>query len=189
MKKTKAVKGTKGYIRQLKITDTAVIFAIAVLAAAIFAVGLLVWKDKANIATIIAVCMLLPACKRLVNLIMVFRFRGISDEDYDMILNKIGGEKKAQTYADMLFATEKCFLLFQHAVLKGTKLFVYSNMPADKNSFAAEYLNKGFQLRQIDVKVKIYTGIKEYASAAEKLSDSEADVNEEAKSYIESLFV
>lgn len=189
MKKTKAVKGTKGYIRQLKLTDTAAIIAIAVAAAVIFVIGMLVWKNKANIATIVAVCALLPACKRLVNLILIFRFKGISDADYEIISQKISTGGKAQTYTDMLFATEKCFLLFQHAVLKGTRLIAYSDMPEDKNSFAAEYLNKGFKLRQADVKVKIYTGVKEYASAVGKLSDSEAEINEEAKCYIESLFV
>lgn len=185
----KIAKGNKGYIDNLKKRDICFIFINVLIAVIIFAVGMLIWKNKANVATIFAVCSLLPGCKRVVNLIMIFPFKGISNEDYAVIKEKINPENEVKTYTDMLFATEKCFLLFKHVVLTDAKLIAFSQMTKDKNDFADEYLNKGFQIRGLDVKVTVYSNLTDYIRVAQNAIENGSEPSEEIKGYLESLFV
>lgn len=188
--RVKITKGMKGYISKLKRTDILFILSDVIIAAVIFIVGMMVWKEKGNIATVVAVCAMLPACKRVVNLILIFKFKGISNDDYDTIINKCKHEADfAVNYADMLFSTEQYFLLFKHAVLTENKLLAYSDMGKEKNEYATEYLKKGFSIRGIDVHVKIYSDVREYASARAAALENNAETDTDAVSYINSLLV
>lgn len=182
-------KGTKGYINRLKKRDILFVLVNVVIAAIIFLIGMLIWDKKENIATVIAVCSLLPGCKRIVNLIMIFSFKGISDEDYGIITKSLPEADNKKYYSDMLIASEKYFMLFYHVTLVGSKCIIYSCMSTEKNNFAEEYLNNGFRKRGIDMNVTVFSGVEDYIRALVDFPADEIEVSEDAVKYLESLLV
>ena len=77
---TRAVKGNFGYLRAKRLTvliRTVIFFAISL---ALFAAGYITTGKKENLLTIVAVLGCLPACKSMVNTIMLFRASGCSSQ-------------------------------------------------------------------------------------------------------------
>ncbi len=186
----KPSKGMKGYVSRLKRIDICFILFETLIAAIIFIAGLLIWKNRANIATIIAVCSLLPACKRLVNFIMILKFKGISDGDYKKIAGeKVKGKVKIYEYSDMLFSSDKYFLMFYHASLFSSEMIAFSGMSDEKNAYAAQYLKRGFEIRGLSVHVRIYTEVEKYISARNAASERQSEADEDSVSWINSLLV
>lgn len=179
-------KGTKGYVSFLKKYDFIFVAVSALICFIVYYLGIRIWGSKANIGTVVAICSLLPGCKRLANLIVIFPFKGISDENYDRIEKKVKNGWFCMT--DMLFATEKCNCMFDHLVMTDTKLFAFSSMSKDKNDFAKQYLEEAFRKRQLGIKVNLYSGIDEYLAVLDKTAEEEF-TNEKAMDYVTSLLI
>ena len=82
---TDAYKGTSGYLRTQKnyeILRTVLYFAISL---SLFIAGWVTTGSRENLLTIVAVLGCLPACKSIVNLIMLCRAKGCSREVYEQI--------------------------------------------------------------------------------------------------------
>ena len=81
MKKQKLERGNYGYLKQKKqgaLTHTILMVLIGV---AIFVVGLLLNKMEArNVFTIVAICMVLPAAKSFVSVIVLFPYKPMNEE-------------------------------------------------------------------------------------------------------------
>lgn len=179
-------KGQKGYISLLKKYDLAFIAASALTCFLVYYAGLRIWHSKANIGTVVAICSLLPACKRLTNLIMIFMFKGIDDSDY----TKIEPNLKEGWFilCDMLFSTEKCMLEFDHVVMTNSKMIILSKMSKEKNTYALDYFRTAFKKRALSMKVSLSTDADEYAAVLSK-TDAESFTNEKASEYVTSLMV
>ena len=179
-------KGKKGYISFLKKYDIMFIAASALIALAVYFIGLNIWDTKKNIGTVVAILSLLPACKRLTNLLMIISFKGISNEHYE----KISPLVKPEWFVleDMLFSTEKYMLEFDHVVMAGSKMFALSKMPKDRNEYAREYFETAFKKRAIDISFSLYSNVNDYAGVLKRL-DAENFENEKAKDYVTSLLV
>ena len=81
----RAVKGTFGYLEKKKrnaILWTILCFGISL---AVFLAGYLTTGTRKNLLTVVAVLGCLPACKSIVNLIMLCRAKGCSREVYEQI--------------------------------------------------------------------------------------------------------
>ncbi len=179
-------KGKKGYISLLKRYDMIFILISAIIAVGVFLTGLNIWKTKANIATVVSVLSLLPACKRLTNLIIILPFKGIKDENFEKISPKL--KDGWFVLCDMLFSTEKYMLKFEHMVMAGNKMFIFSEMTKDKNNYSREYLENAFKKRAIDVTVNLYDKINDYTAVLGRCESDGFD-NEKARDYVTSLLV
>ncbi len=76
------LKGTFGYIRKqtcFEIVKTVILFAMAL---GIFFIGYITLGTRKSLWSVFAVLALLPACKSLVGVIMLARFRSLSDDDH-----------------------------------------------------------------------------------------------------------
>ena len=179
-------KGKKGYISLLKRYDMIFILVSALIALGVFMIGLNIWNTKKNIGTVVAVLSLLPACKRLTNLIMIFSFKGISEENYAKVAPLVKPEWLV--LEDMLFSTEKYILEFDHVVLSGSKMFALSKMSKDKNDYIKEYFETAFKKRAIDMTFNLYSNVNDYAGVLKRM-EGESFENEKATDYIFSLLV
>lgn len=84
------LKGTYGYIKKqfiFEIIKTLIMFAMAL---GIFFIGYFTLGTKRSLWSVIAVLGLLPACKSLVGVIMLGRFKSLSEELYNKYINSIG---------------------------------------------------------------------------------------------------
>lgn len=87
---TRELKGTLGYIKSqlvFEIIKTAILFAMAL---GIFFIGYFTLGTKKSLWSVFAVLALLPACKSLVGVIMLGRYRSLNDADADKYIKAIG---------------------------------------------------------------------------------------------------
>lgn len=98
-------KCTLGYLTKRKKAEILWIVFFVVLGVAIFLTGYLWSGVRANIFTVMAVLLVLPAAKHLVALIAMFRKKGVTKERYDKVKTAAG---QAVLYTDYVFtSTEK----------------------------------------------------------------------------------
>ena len=179
-------KGKKGYISFLKKFDIIFILVSAMIFAAVYLIGSKIWNSKANIGTVVAVLSILPACKRLANLIVIMPFKGISNDDYATITPKI--KEGWFVLCEMLFSTEERNYSFDHVVLTNSKMLVYSTMSKDKSRLAKVYFENAFAKRQMPVKISIYNTVSEYAAVLDR-TEAEIFESEKLSDYITSLLI
>lgn len=182
-------KGSLGYVSKLKKHNISFVLINAIISATIFLIGFFMWETKSNICTIFAVCSLLPGCKRLVNLIVIFPFKDMSKENHRIISEKIKRNSKAIFYNDLLVASEKYYLSFGEVFFAKSKLVAFSELSKDKIDFADDYLNKAFEIRGYDVKVTICNNVKDYIRIVLSISEDDMNCDEEARAFFESLLI
>ncbi len=180
-------KGEHGYLCYVKKRDLRYILITIVFAAVVFAVGLLKWKTKSNIATVIAVMSFLPACKRIVNLIVLMPFKPMNDEIYKKITEYV--PDNAVIFTDTVFSSEQCMYKFEHAVMTNAGMYAFSEMGQVKNYDCDKYLNDGFERRGISCKVKIYSKSDDYLNLLKKITLNEEFKNDDAAAFFRSLIV
>lgn len=93
-------KCTLGYLTKRKKAEILWIVFFVVLGVAIFLTGYLWSGVRANIFTVMAVLLVLPAAKHLVALIAMFRKKGVTKERYDKVKTAAG---QAVLYTDYVF--------------------------------------------------------------------------------------
>ena len=186
-------KGQPGRIGYLKITNIIFIVASVLICGGIFAYGYFTFKTRANLATVIAVLCLLPACKKLTNLIVILPFKDTPKEDvkkiYDVTakISDLPFDGVAE-YTDMLFSTEQHVLRFADVVMTSSKVLVYSDMSDKLNQYAKDYFEKGLAKRRFEVKFTLYTGLNDYLAVLKRLDITE-EVDGELVRYMHSLMM
>jgi hypothetical protein len=179
-------KGTYGYLKQMKTRDLIFVLISLVVALSVFGIGLYKFKTRANIATVIAICSLLPACKRIVNLIMVTPFKAISKADYERFAEyKIDNTR---AYFDVLFSSEKYIMKFDHCIMTEKELYALSSMNKEKTAYSESYLNEAFKKRGVSVKVKVYQTPGDYEHLL-KVIKNENEPCDDAWRFFESLML
>ena len=97
-------KCTLGYLTKRKKAEILWIVFFVVLGVAIFLTGYLWSGVRANIFTVMAVLLVLPAAKHLVALIAMFRKKGVTKERYDKVKTAAG---QAVLYVRLFESDEK----------------------------------------------------------------------------------
>ncbi len=85
------LKGTFGYIRKqtvFEIIKTIILFAMAV---GLFMIGYVTLGTRRSLWSVFAVLSLLPASKSLVGVIMLLRYRSLTESEYEKISSVIAG--------------------------------------------------------------------------------------------------
>ncbi len=183
----KISKGEHGYLSYVKKRDLRYILITIVFAVLVFVAGILKWKTKSNIATVIAVMSFLPACKRIVNLIVLMPFKPMSEELYKKISEHV--PENAVAFTDTVFSSEQRMYKFEHAVLTNVGMYAYSEMGQVKNYDCDTYLNDGFERRGISCRVKIYSKSDDYINLIKRINSDEEFKNDDAKAFFKSLIV
>ena len=151
-KKQKLKKGEYGYLKSKKksaITHTLLMAGIGI---AIFMIGLLLNKmEVANIFTVLAFLMVLPAAKAFVSFIILIPYASISQEQKDS-LAQYAKEQDVVLYDVVFTSAEKimhldCIYITQHQVIG------YTSRKKDNLKVIEEYLKKELNIRCLDFKV------------------------------------
>lgn len=165
----KAVKGTYGYLhtkRNLAIIRTVVFFAIPL---AIFIAGYVTTGSRETLLTVAAVLGCLPACKSLVNMIILFRAKGCSQKAFDRI-QPLEGHLTGMY--DMYFTSYQKNFAISHMVVEDRIILAYTeDEKLDQNAFK-EHLSA--MLKQGGVKgmaIAVSGDLNKYCEQLKNLND------------------
>ena len=169
-------KCTLGYLTKRKKAEILWIVFFVVLGVAIFLTGYLWSGVRANIFTVMAVLLVLPAAKHLVALIAMFRKKGVTKERYDKVKTAAG---QAVLYTDYVFtSTEKIMHLDFLLVKNGNVLGVIAKSKQDVVKKTAPSYH-----------VRLFESDEKLISHLQRLTQEEASENSEKTlvDYLHSL--
>lgn len=186
-KKKKILKGEQGYIDEQKkrrLLRTVLYFGIA---AAILILGLCLNKfEKNNIFTIVAVLMVLPATRALINFIALMPYRSVKKEEVEEVQKLLKGADVM--YTDMVFSSTDKIMYCSFLVITADEVLCLAGREKEDTAYIEKYLKESLKKRQISYKFYITKEKKRYL---EKLASANAaeEVSEELTDFLNSLIV
>ena len=154
--KQKLEKGVYGYLTNKKKDALIHTLLMAGIGIAIFVIGLLLNKmEVANIFTVFAFLMVLPAAKSFVTVIVLFPYQAISQEKKNS-LEQYAREQDVVLYDVVFTSAEKimhldCIYITEHQVIG------YTSRKKDNLKVIQEYLQKELKSRCLEFKVYLAT--------------------------------
>lgn len=173
----RAVKGNFGYLavkRTQVIIRTVVFFVISV---ALYIAGYVTTGSNKNLLTVVAVLGLLPASKSLVNMIMLIRAKGCSEEAKNSIMPEEG---RLIGMYDMYFTSYKKNFAISHMIVEGKVILGFTEDSKCDCRACEEHLDTmlkqgGFK----DITIRISNDIKTYCEQLKNLNAKEQENNPE----------
>lgn len=181
----KAVKGCYGYLAAKRVQSavwTAILFGISL---ALFAAGMITTGKKENLLTIVAILGCLPACKSLVNVIMLFRARGASAGVRDAVEPSEG---RLIGMYDMYFTSYQKNFAISHMIVEGKVILGYAEDEKCDIRACQEHLQT--MLRQGGVKdmtVTISNQLQKYCEQLKNMNRMEPDNSRERDDMVRAI--
>lgn len=181
-------KGSPGYIKNQKKVSLLWLLLFVVIGLVIFLIGYFLTHTRANIFTVAAVLMVLPAAKRIVNLIVMLPRASVAQERYDRMKDAVGD---AVLYTDYVFtSTEKIMHLDFVVIKNGNVLGVIAPSKQDVD-YMKKYVSDSIHKMAPDFKVRLFDTDEQLINYLSKMSRVEAAPAREEKiaEYLHSLAV
>lgn len=176
MKKKKIQKGQYGYIKKEKVRRLLLVIGLFLLPLSAFIGGVIVTGTKANIITVVALVGCLPACRALVNAIMMWIQKPMEKEIYEKIEAKKG---TLEVFYEMyLTSYEKSFFIDSFAVC-GNKIAGYSSRIQGSTQFMEQHVRKILKQNGYKTDVKIYTDLNVYLERLEYLNHHQEELTKD----------
>lgn len=172
------MKGTFGYIDKRKKKQLGKAIGMFLAAALVFIFGYLANKNsKANVFTVLAVLMVLPAAKLLVTYIVLSPYKSVSREKYDKVarINFDVGDLKTDF---VITSSEKVMFLSFLIIAKGNIIGLIGREKEDA-SYIEAYLSRNMKNLGYKFDVKIFKDEKQFLKRAEAISWLEYELDEE----------
>lgn len=186
----RAEKGEAGYIRTRKFhltAETVCSFAIVV---GLVVVGYLQTKTRLNWLTLIAVLGCLPACRMLVNLIMLIPHHSVNEAKE---LEISGNTEYLTVLYDLVITSERRSMPVTALVISGNTVCGYAPDKKVDVIYAANHIKAMLKQNQIDkVNVKLFHDYVAFLSRAEGLNSIaavEGDDNRELEEAISEIIL
>ena len=164
----KIQKGEAGYLQSKKkklIIEIALEFAIII---GLLVIGYIQNKTRLNLYTMAAVLLCLPACRTLVNLIMIFPHRSINEDVKNEITDKT--EHLTVIY-DLVVTSEKKAMPINAFVISENTVCGYTKNPMVNKGYAAKHIKSILERNGIEkVTVKIFRDYVGFLSRAEGMN-------------------
>lgn len=164
----KAKKGIYGYFRREKKRRALVTLVMFLIPLLIFCGGLLYYKTRMNVVTVIAVVGCLPACKSTVGLIMALMQRSLDPEEYRRISEAAGD--LTMLYEMYITSYEKSGYVDAFAVC-GNEVVGYSSDDRTDVKHTASNVQKMLRQNGLGVNVKILREMGPYLERLRSLRD------------------
>lgn len=185
MKKKKKERGEYGYLKQKKQGALSGTLFMVLLGIVIFIIGLLLNKmETANIFTVIAVCMVMPAAKYFVSYVVLLPYRPMNAATKER-LDSYAKEGDTILY-DVVFTSSEKVMHLDCIYVTGHQIIGYTSRPKDKVDVIQDYLKKELKLRLNSYTVYIATDEKQIKDRM-KLRGEETAVSTEAKEEVLSM--
>jgi len=182
-------RGSFGYIKKSKIRHSLWILMLLVIAVVMFITGLFIHKfDRANICTVLAVLMLLPAVKHMVAIIVMFPYKSISKERYDNIKNMINENTILMT--DMVITSPEKVMGLDFILITDNQLLGLTTYKNQDRNYIEEYLKKSLKDNGVDgVAVRIFTDEKQFTGCITDKQFEQGELQDRCYKHIRTLVV
>ncbi len=147
------LKGSYGYIKKQTRFEIIKTLILYVMAFGIFFIGYFTLHSKKSMWSILAVLALLPACKSMVGVIMLARFRSLSQESYDKYRECTKGV--LVLYENILTTREKTFYVPVICIRDGN-VFCYCPDSSEKTEDLKKHMDNVFKNAGHKVSFKIF---------------------------------
>lgn len=182
----RAVKGTFGYLEKKKrnaILWTILCFGISL---AVFLAGYLTTGTRKNLLTVVAVLGCLPACKSIVNLIMLCRAKGCSREVYEQIKPCEG---RLIGMCDLYFTSYQKNFPISHMIVDGKVILGFcENEKCDPDAAIAHLQTMLKQGGFKDYTITLTKDLKKYCEQLKNRSEAQPERNPEKEDEVRVLF-
>ena len=164
----KAERGKPGYINSLKKKYLMISLIEFAVVAAIFALGYFQTGSRLNLFTVVAILGCLPACKNLVEFIVVVPHKGIEISKYEEIEEKAPLVMKVY---DLVVAGQAKLMQLDVVVFSGSSVIGYASSEKTDEAKLSEYLKKLIASNGYDkVTVKIFHDYTAFLARAEGMN-------------------
>lgn len=177
-----------GYIkRQKKISFIWLLVFIAI-GVVIFLTGYFLTHTRANIFTVAAVLMVLPAAKRIVNLVVMVPRKSVEQERYDQMKEAVG---EGTLYTDYVFTSTEKIMHLDFVVIKNGNVLGRIASSKQDVSYMKKYFADSIHKLAPDFKVKLFDDDQQLMKYMEKMTALEVAPAREEKiiEFIHSLAV
>jgi len=166
--KQKAERGKPGYIHSLKKKYLIISLVEFAVVAIIFALGYSQTGSRLNLFTVVAILGCLPACKNLVEFIVVVPHKGIELAKYEEIEEKAPSIIKVY---DLVVAGQAKLMQLDVVAISGSTVIGFTSSEKTDEVKLAEYLKKLFEAGGYDkITVKIFHDYKAFLARAEGMN-------------------
>lgn len=190
------IKGTKcdfGYITQQKKFQSLMLGIFIAIGIVIFLVGLLATHTRANIFTVLAILMVLPATKRIIALVVMVPRKSVSKDVYDKMKNSIS--KEATLLTDYVFTSSEKIMSLSFVVIQDKHVIGIPDEKKQDVKYMSDYLRKCVNEKSSDYQVKILESVDDFdafykrSGLATSTDTSHDEVEKEVIKYLKILAV
>lgn len=186
MMKPKLKRGEYGYLKEKKQKALGGTFFMVFIGIAIFVTGLLLNKmEAANLFSVIAVCMVMPAAKYFVSYVILFPYKTTGKEVKER-LDSYAKEGDTMLY-DVVFTSSEKVMHLDCIYVTGHQIIGYTGRTKDNIQIMQDYLKKELKLRCIPYSVYVATEEKQIKDRMKLRGDETAVANTEAKEEVLSM--
>lgn len=203
MDKWRGIKCEPGYIDRQKVFQGAMLLLFAAIGFALFLVGFIVTRTRANVFTVLGILMVLPAAKRVIALVVMLPRHSVKRERVERMKAALGEE--AVLLTDYVFTSPDKIMSLDFVIIHNRRVIgicpVNNGRPGERREkgrdYMKDYLQKGITGIAPDYRVELLASdedfYKRYAdlSGADKASEDpdEAQRQEEVVKYLKILAV
>lgn len=182
MKKQKLERGEYGYLKQKKQGALRHTILMVLIGVVIFVVGLLLNKMEArNVFTIIAICMVLPAAKSFVSVIVLFPYKPMTEETKQRLASY--AREQDNVLYDVVFTSSEKVMHLDCIYVTGHQVIGYTSREKDNIKVIQEYFKKELKIRRLNYAVYLATEEKQIKDRM-KLRGEDEENNSEAKQEV-----
>lgn len=183
MKRQKLERGEYGYLKEKKRKVLSGTFIMVLIGLAIFVTGLLLNKMEArNVFTIAAICMVLPAAKYFVSVVVLFPYKPMALETKER-LDSYAKENDTVLY-DVVFTSSEKVMHLDCIYVTGHQIIGYTSRAKDNVQIIQDYLKKELKLRCLSYAVYIAKEEKQIKDRMKLRGEENAETNSEAKEEV-----
>lgn len=177
-----------GYIKNQKKINIIWLFVFVLIGVAIFVCGYLLTRTRANIFTVIAVLMVLPAAKRVVALVVMMPRKGVDRERYEKVSQAAGGDI---LFTDYVFTSSEKIMHLDFLLIKNGNVLGVTAPSRQDVEYMKKYLTDSVHKAASEFHIKVFGSDEEMLRYLDKLTQVEADQErtEKVREYLHSLAV
>ena len=182
-------RGSFEYIKKKKKKHMSAMLLQILAGVIIFVIGLLLNKyDKANICTVVAILMVLPAAKHLVEFIVMFPYKSVTRERYDKVMELAG--ENAVVMTDMVITSPEKVMDLDFVIITDNQVLGLIGKKGQDAGYIEKYLKDSLKNNGLEeFTVKIFEDEDKFIKCIPEKSYESTKLQEECFLYVRTLGV
>lgn len=189
MKDFKGTKCEPGYIQKQKLFQSMMLLLFIVIGVGLFFAGFVITKTRANIFTVLAILMVLPAAKRVIALVVMVPRSSVEMERYDKMKQTLSD--KAVLLTDYVFTSQDKIMCLDFVIVQNRHIIgILGEGRRRDRGYIRDYLQKTVDRVADGYQIKLVASDDEFYKFYERMAvGSSLGQEEEQEKVVEQLKV